>query len=337
MGDESKNDDESVVPPEVTVPPWLRTGPTPESPMAGAAAPGRSDGADGPADETRADPRAAEPRRAVPPNRITLGARRRAEQTSAGPSETPPAGPPAVADEPTAATHPGPADRPAPAARVDADRFSGPPRAAARPISAESGRREPDQMSRLPLGVSSSSSNQEAPAEGAAAPTAEPNRRPLRIALLAGAGVAVLGGSAVLGYVVARGAASPDAGASAGCVEVVEPGRVSGSGPGSLDTPAGTVLAFDHAYYAERSAEKAFEAVSPSSRMTEEQLRVEGVEKVAEGTGHCVEISELSPTLLEVELTEYPPEADPVLIRQRVRVEENPDGTWGIVSITPAG
>lgn len=118
---------------------------------------------------------------------------------------------------------------------------------------------------------------------------------------------------------------------------MAEAGRVSGSGPGSLDTPAGTVLAFDHAYYAERSAEKAFEAVSPSSRMTEEQLRVDGVDKLAEGTGHCVEISELSPTLLEVELTEYPPDADPVLIRQRVRVAENPDGTWGIVSITPAG
>ena len=66
-------------------------------------------------------------------------------------------------------------------------------------------------------------------------------------------------------------------------------------------------------------------------------LRVEGVERVPEGTTHCVDVRELSPTLLEVDLTEYPPGADPVLIRQRVRVAENPDGTWGIVSITPAG
>ena len=71
--------------------------------------------------------------------------------------------------------------------------------------------------------------------------------------------------------------------------------------------------------------------------MTEEQLRVEGVERVPEGTTHCVEARELSPTLLEVDLTEYPPDADPVLIRQRVRLVQNPDGTWGIVSITPAG
>lgn len=333
VSDESKNDDESVVPPEVTVPPWLRTGPTPDSPMAGASTSGRPDGVDGPADEKRAAPEAREPRRDTPPNRITLGARRRADQPPAGPSETPPAEPPAVADEPSAGTS---LDRSAPAARVDADRHAGAPQAPTRPIPAESGRREPDQLSRLSLGASSSS-NRGAPAAEPAAPTAEPNRRPLRIALLAAAGVAVLGGSAVLGYFVARGAASPDVDESAGCVESGETGRVSGSGPGSLDTPAETVLAFDHAYYVERSAEKAFEAVSPSSRMTEEQLRVDGVEKLAEGTGHCVAISELSPTLLEVELTEYPPEAEPVLIRQRVRVEENPDGTWGIVSITPAG
>jgi len=38
-----------------------------------------------------------------------------------------------------------------------------------------------------------------------------------------------------------------------------------------------------------------------------------------------------------VTLTETPPDGEPVIIRQRVRVAENPDGTWGIVSITPAG
>lgn len=192
-----------------------------------------------------------------------------------------------------------------------------------------------DDLSTLPLGTAAAELRR--PVDGPPrAPTAL-DRRPVRIALLAAAGVAVLGGSAVLGFVVTRGAVSPSEEAVTGCTEVSEPGRVVGAGPGSLDTPAGAVLAFDHAYYVERSAAKAFEAVSPSSRMTEEQLRVEGVERVPEGTTHCVEARELSPTLLEVDLTEYPPEADPVLIRQRVRLAENPDGTWGIVSITPAG
>lgn len=163
----------------------------------------------------------------------------------------------------------------------------------------------------------------------------------MRIAVLAAAGAAVLGGSAILGFFVTRSATAPEAAATAaatpGCADTVEDGRVRGSGPGSLDSPADTVLAFDHAYYVERSAEKAFEAVSPSSRMTEDQLRSEGIDRLAEGTSHCVEIRELGPTLLEVDLTEFPPESEPVLIRQRVRVAENEDGTWGIVSITPAG
>ncbi|MBB1031603.1 hypothetical protein G6027_12030, partial [Dietzia sp. SLG310A2-38A2] len=151
------------------------------------------------------------------------------------------------------------------------------------------------------------------------------------------AGAAVLAGSAVLGFVVTRGALAPTGEEATDCAPVSEPGHVVGDGPGSLDSPLETVLAFDHAYYVERSAEKAFEAVSPSSRMTPDQLRVDGVDRVAEGTTHCVDARELSPTLLEVSLTESPPDAEPVVMRQRVRVAENPDGTWGIVSITPAG
>ncbi|HIW69384.1 MAG TPA: hypothetical protein H9878_14910 [Candidatus Dietzia merdigallinarum] len=156
------------------------------------------------------------------------------------------------------------------------------------------------------------------------------------------AGIAILGGSAVLGFVVARGATSGgaesmEAGVTPGCEESDEQGRVTGSGPGTLATPSGTVLAFDHAYYVDRSAEKAFEAVSSSSRMNEEQLRVEGIDQLAEGTTHCVQVSELAPTLLAVDLTEFPPAGESVLIRQHIRVAENSDGTWGIVSITPAG
>lgn len=158
------------------------------------------------------------------------------------------------------------------------------------------------------------------------------------MAWFAVAGVAVLAGSGVLGYFLTRGVMDAPADDPSECVAVAESDRVVGDGPGSLDSPAGAVLAFDHAYYVERSAEKAFEAVAPSSRMSEEQVRVEGIDMVREGTTHCVAVSELSPTLLDVTLTEFPPEdAPPVEIRQRVRVAEDPDGTWGIVSITPAG
>lgn len=290
------DDDESPRLPEVTVPPWLRTGPGPDSSLPGVPAVDRSAGVADGAGASRAGGRADEPAREAPPTRITLGA-----GAGAGAGAGTGAGAPASAG-------------------------SGPARTAGVDV---------DDLSSLPLG--SIATEVPRPVDEPPRSPVVLDRRPVRIALLVAAGVAVLGGSAVLGFVVTRGAVSPSEEAVTGCTEVSEPGRVVGAGPGSLDTPAGAVLAFDHAYYVERSAAKAFEAVSPSSRMTEEQLRVEGVERVPEGTTHCVEARELSPTLLEVDLTEYPPEADPVLIRQRVRLAENPDGTWGIVSITPAG
>lgn len=315
------DDDEAPRLPEVTVPPWLRAGPTPDQPTPGAPAVDRSVDAATDPDAARAASREQEsPQEPLPPTRITLGAVSGAVGGAAAGPGRPDGG------------DPGPGRS---AATDDAHSpVAGDPRPAATPAVTDGPRQQNDDLSTLSL---------DTPVASPGRPEAEPaavavlDRRPVRIALLAAAGVAVLGGSAVLGFVVARGAVSPTAEQDTGCVEVAEPGRVVGSGPGSLETPAGAVLAFDHAYYAERSAEKAFEAVAPSSRMTEEQLRVEGVERVPEGTAHCVEVRELSPTLLEVDLTEYPPEADPVLIRQRVRVAENLDGTWGIVSITPAG
>ncbi|UVE94277.1 hypothetical protein [Dietzia sp. B32] len=315
-GPRAGDDDEAPRLPEVTVPPWLRTGPTPDQSIPGGPAAGRSAGAATGPDSARAGSgEQGSQRDDPPPTRITLGA-----AGGSDPGRPTPAATGGTRSPGPVGTRPPVGDDPTPLAV---------------PVGSADGRREADDLSTLTLGTP-------AGVPGRADDEVQPvpavvDRRPMRIVLLAAAGVAVLGGSAVLGYIVARGAVGPATGEVAGCPEVSEPGRVVGSGPGSLETPAGAVLAFDHSYYVERSAEKAFAVVAPSSRMTVEQLRVDGVEQVPEGTGHCVEVRELSPTLLEVDLTEYPPGADPVLIRQRVRVAENPDGTWGIVSITPAG
>ncbi|WP_354055518.1 hypothetical protein [Dietzia sp. 2505] len=297
-----RGDDDEATPSEVTVPPWLRTGPTPEQSAAApeSAPAAASDSAraptpdDGRGDEVpgRAGTGPQGPSREITPNRIRLGRGGRADEP---------------AREPTA--------------RPDAER---------------SGRRARD-LSSLPLGADRSVSER---AVGAGPePTASPTHggRARRLGVFAAAGVAVLVGSAVVGFLLARGALSPTGEEAADCVPVSEPGRVVGDGPGSLDSPLETVLAFDHAYYVERSAEKAFEAVSPSSRMAPDRLHADGVDRVREGTTHCVDARELSPTLLEVRLTESAPDSEPVVMRQRVRVAENPDGTWGIVSITPAG
>ncbi len=277
------DDDDGSTPPEVTAPPWLRTGPASDQAIVSPSTTGPSAVAQG-----GADPR--ESAGYVAPSRIRLGAGRAPEDPGAG-----------AGRDPGGARH------------------------------------RADDLSTLPLGVPPA-----APARWEAAyrsPAGTPVRggRAHRIVLYAVAAVAVLAGSATLGFVITRGAVAPTGEQTAGCIAVSEPGRVVGDGAGSLDSPLGAVLAFDHAYYVERSAGKAFEAVSPSSRMTEQQLRVDGVGRVPVGTTHCVDARELAPTLLEVALTETAPDTEPVIIRQRIRVAENPDGTWGIVSITPAG
>ncbi|MFN3601590.1 MAG: hypothetical protein ACK4UY_09405 [Dietzia sp.] len=309
-------DDDEAAPPEVTVPPWLRTGPTPEQPSpAPSAAAESAAGRAGPV-PGRADAGVQDSSREISPNRIRLGTGGRADE---------PVGEPAGRRDSGAGDS---ASRSASASRGD----SGP---------GGSGRRARDLYS-LPLGTEQPAAEHPVAVRSGVAgpgPDGSPtrDRRARRVALFAAAGVAVLAGSAVLGFAIARGALAPTGEEAADCTPASEPGRVVGDGPGSLDSPLQTVLAFDHAYYVERSADKAFEAVSPSSRMTREQLRADGVDRVPEGTTHCVEARELSPTLLEVNLTESPPDAEPVVMRQRVRVAENPDGTWGIVSITPAG
>ncbi|PAY24593.1 hypothetical protein CEY15_01975 [Dietzia natronolimnaea] len=298
MADQPGRDDDDAAPSEVTVPPWLRTGPVrdqsdvesvlePAPDSVSESSPRTGDGRDA-ADPARIDPEGKGPSREVSPNRIRLGG-------EGGP------------DAPDDVTR---------------------------------GRRARD-LTSLRLGAvgrPASDGPVSDPAVSDRLKSASPARagRTRRVALFAAAGVAVLSGSAVLGFVLTRGILSPGEDPTA-CAPVSDPGHVVGSGPGSLDTPLETVLAFDHAYYAERSAEKAFEAVSPSSRMTLDQLRADGVDRVPEGTTHCVDARELSPTLLEVTLTESPPDSEPVVMRQRVRLAENPDGTWGIVSITPAG
>lgn len=315
MADRQRTGDDDEAPrlPEVTTPPWLRTGPTPDTPHpglpgAGVSSPGGARKGRDRSGSEHADPGRGGAERAgsddavweAPSTRITLDAHRAGEDASPSPSPPTPTQAPAPGREP----------------------------------GAEEARDPADELSTLPLGTASTDVGRPAPP---LATVSTPSRRPARIAVLAVSAVAVLGGSGVLGYVVARGAADPAAQATTECAEVSEPGRTVGAGPGTFDSPAGAVLAFDHAYYVERSAAKAFEAVSPSSRMTQEQLRADGVDQVAEGTTHCVEVREISPTLLDVDLTEYPPDADPVHIRQRVRVAQDAAGAWGIVSITPAG
>ena len=101
--------------------------------------------------------------------------------------------------------------------------------------------------------------------------------------------------------------------------------------------PAGVVLAFNHAYYVERSVERAFQAVAPSSPLDRGVLFRDGVARLAPGTAHCVDARVVDDRHVAVVLTERPPGAEPVVFHQRIRVEPLTEGRWGIVAITPAG
>lgn len=349
MADRPESGDESALPPEVTIPPWLRSGPTPDQSRSSPQAADRST-----TEESRADlrPVGEGAPTSGSPHRITLGAR----SVQASPAEAPDESDWSPRQHDDLSTLPLRSSR---GSEYDAEQGSdqtrqglrtgdapadalGEPDASQGPADPD-GRKSPARIA--PSDETTPPAGPPAPATPAEQPAREsPSSvdtasagRGRRIALFAAAGVAIIAGSGVLGYLLVRGVAAGQIDEVAECQELEQSGRIVGSGPGSLDTPAGAVLAFDHAYYVDKSVAKAWDAVSPSSRMSEEQLRAEGVEQIPDGTTHCVEIEEISPTLLDVALTEYPPEAEPVEILQRIRMAENPDGTWGIVSITPAG
>ena len=191
-----------------------------------------------------------------------------------------------------------------------------------------------------------------------------PRNRTVLVTALALGGLMVLLTFGALGYRVASGDSSPavtaagppsaaavsaptgggdpDPGSAPAappthCPVVVEPDHLVGDGPGTLDHPAGVVLAFNHAYYVERSVERAFEAVAPSSALDRDILLREGISRLAPGTSHCVDARVVDDRHVAVVLTERPPGAEPVVFHQRIRVEPLTEGRWGIVAITPAG
>lgn len=166
---------------------------------------------------------------------------------------------------------------------------------------------------------------------------ARPGRR-TRIVALTAAALALVAGVAGFGVVLAGGTdaepASAPVAAPPPCPSVEEPGHVRGDGPGGLDTAAHAVLAFEYGYYVRRSADTAFAAVDPATRMTREALRRDGIDRLPEGTAHCVDVQGSGP--LRVTLQQSPPGAEPVVMHQTVEVRRAADGTWRILSITPA-
>ncbi|MBC2641120.1 MULTISPECIES: hypothetical protein [unclassified Rhodococcus (in: high G+C Gram-positive bacteria)] len=153
----------------------------------------------------------------------------------------------------------------------------------------------------------------------------------------AGAAAAVI---AVVAGVVAvstsHSGGSPVAAADSGwCVESRDGATVVGNGPGGTSDGVAAILAFDHAYYAERSGAKARVVVAPDAPVGSADTIQGGIDSVPEGTEHCLAITETAPARYAVTLSELRPDGSTTRYEQVVTTAER-DGRTYITSIGDA-
>ncbi|GAB2670986.1 hypothetical protein GCM10027088_57270 [Nocardia goodfellowii] len=87
-------------------------------------------------------------------------------------------------------------------------------------------------------------------------------------------------------------------------------GRVTvGNGAGNTGSGPGAILGFQHAFYVERSGEKARTFVAPDSENISpvETIQKAINEEIPAGTTHCLRITEVTPETFDVDLTEHRP------------------------------
>lgn len=86
-----------------------------------------------------------------------------------------------------------------------------------------------------------------------------------------------------------------------------------GNGRGDQKTGEGVILAFDYAYYVERSGREARTFMSDSIKETTADTLQGAIDKLPEGAAHCLTITPDRPNVYKVELAEYVPDGDEVI------------------------
>ncbi|WP_282781879.1 hypothetical protein [Nocardia sp. CC201C] len=76
--------------------------------------------------------------------------------------------------------------------------------------------------------------------------------------------------------------------ATANCYATAGDTTVVGAGPGDPATPAGVILAFEWAYYVDRSGARAREHVAPDATVPDAAAIQAGIDTVPDGTKYCV-------------------------------------------------
>ena len=175
--------------------------------------------------------------------------------------------------------------------------------------------------------------------EPAPAPPARAGRGKQRLAV-AGAVAAVI--AVVAGVVAVFASTSGDAGGtpvaaadSGWCVASRDGSTVVGNGPGGTSDGVAAILAFDHAYYVERSGAKARAVVTPEAPVGSAETIQGGIDSVPQGTEHCLAVTETAPGRYAVTLSELRPDGSTKKYEQVVTTADR-DGRTYITSIGDA-
>ncbi len=131
---------------------------------------------------------------------------------------------------------------------------------------------------------------------------------------------------------VAESSADSDSSPS-DCVEQSDGDTVTGSSAGDQESPAGVVLAFQHAYYVDRDADKVKPLLAKESEIRDLEALQKGIDSVTEGTTHCVQVEAIKDGRARVEVTEISPDETHTIYRQTVTTKRE-SGEVRIVSIT---
>ncbi|WP_194835383.1 hypothetical protein [Nocardia sp. XZ_19_369] len=121
-----------------------------------------------------------------------------------------------------------------------------------------------------------------------------------------------------------------------GCTQESAPDQVSGTGPGGTANGPEAILAFEHAYYVQRSGAQARSVVAEDASAVPSAAEIQlGINATAPGTSYCAEISRLTDGRWLLTLTEQEPGRSPAMFSQVVTTVER-NGRTLISAIAPA-
>ncbi|MBF6209462.1 hypothetical protein IU433_20870 [Nocardia puris] len=106
-------------------------------------------------------------------------------------------------------------------------------------------------------------------------------------------------------------AGSAQAGITSGCQAERRDRIVRSAESGGTHSGPDAILAFQYAYYVERSGERARAVVAPDAPISPAPLIQRGIDSVPAGTTHCVRIATVGEHTYSVEVTEYRPGGAP--------------------------